>query len=90
MQRLGKDSIWYAQWKLYERIQKDACSKNKKLKQLKLELPETLKNLLDQDMRTVSQPTDPSASTFISSSEMDLLNQSNLDDDFGTLEFDDE
>lgn len=90
MQRLGKDSVWYAQWKLYERIQKDACSKNKKLKQLKLELPETLKNLLDQDMRTMSQPTDPSASTFISSSEMDLLNQSNLDDDFGTLEFDDE
>lgn len=41
-------------------------------------------------MLTVSQPIDPSASTFISSSEMDLLNQSNLDDDFGTLEFDDE
>ena len=89
-QRLGKHRVWYARWKLYERIQKDACSKNKKLKQLKLELPETLKNLLEQDIRTVSQPIDPSASTFISSSEMDLLNQSNLDDDFGTLEFDDE
>ncbi|EMU25422.1 Mu transposase C-terminal domain-containing protein, partial [Acinetobacter baumannii] len=89
-QRLGKHRVWYARWKLYERIQKDACSKNKKLKQLKLELPQTLKNLLDQDIHTVSQPIDPSASTFISSSEMDLLNQSNLDDDFGTLEFDDE
>lgn len=28
-QRLGKHRVWYARWKLYERIQKDACSKTR-------------------------------------------------------------
>ena len=100
--KLGEHELSFARWTLYQRIQSDIKLNNKKMKQIKIDLPQRLKELLEesidltddfkelkaiQDLPILSQTANEKTND--KDSEKDL-NTNNSPFIFSTLELDNE
>jgi len=98
LEKLGKYSVDYARWKLYEQIQSDSKLKNRKAKQLKIELPNRYRDLFNDQVvfhSGIKEFKSIDSYPFLSSNAVQPTNNNNHStlspiNKFKTLEFDDE
>ncbi|HAV5768655.1 TPA: transposase [Acinetobacter baumannii] len=98
LEKLGEYTADYARWKLYEQIQSDSKFKKRKSKQLKIDLPDRYRDLLDDQLifnNEIKKLESVDNTQVLSANTVQLVrvnDNTNLSiiSKFKTLEFDDE